>query len=79
MIFKELVVGRQCNQCKEGTFGLATDNVKGCTECFCFGRSTLCQQAGLSWGQRRLTRPRVLYINDTVSDVIVRSVSAIKS
>ncbi|XP_077268130.1 wing blister isoform X1 [Temnothorax americanus] len=68
---KELVIGRQCNQCKEGTFGLAMNNVRGCTECFCFGRSTLCQQAGLSWGQRRLTRPRVLYINDTVNDVII--------
>ncbi|RLU21684.1 hypothetical protein DMN91_006060 [Ooceraea biroi] len=68
---KELVVGRQCNQCKEGTFGLAADNARGCTECFCFGRSTLCQQAGLSWGQRRLTRPRVLYINETASDVII--------
>ncbi|XP_036145001.1 laminin subunit alpha-1 isoform X3 [Monomorium pharaonis] len=68
---KELVIGRQCNQCKEGTFGLAADNIRGCTECFCFGRSILCQQAGLSWGQRRLTRPRVLYINDTVSDVII--------
>ncbi|XP_039307072.1 laminin subunit alpha-1 isoform X3 [Solenopsis invicta] len=68
---KELVVGQKCNQCKEGTFGLATNNIRGCTECFCFGRSTLCQQAGLSWGQRRLTRPRVLYINDTVSDVII--------
>ncbi|XP_024867463.1 laminin subunit alpha-1 isoform X2 [Temnothorax curvispinosus] len=68
---KELVIGRKCNQCKEGTFGLAMNNVRGCTECFCFGRSTLCQQAGLSWGQRRLTRPRVLYINDTVNDVII--------
>ncbi|XP_067203705.1 laminin subunit alpha-1 isoform X2 [Linepithema humile] len=68
---KELVLGRQCNQCKEGTFGLAADNIKGCTECFCFGRSTLCQQAGLSWGQHRLTRPRVLYINDTARDVTI--------
>ncbi|XP_029679159.1 laminin subunit alpha-1-like [Formica exsecta] len=68
---KELVVGRQCNQCKEGTFGLAVNNARGCTECFCFGRSTLCQQAGLSWGQRRLTHPRVLYINESASDVTI--------
>ncbi|XP_072763928.1 laminin subunit alpha-1 isoform X2 [Anoplolepis gracilipes] len=70
---KELVIGRQCNQCKEGTFGLAVDNVRGCTECFCFGRSAMCQQAGLSWGQRRLTHPRVLYINETASDVTIMS------
>ncbi|XP_050482872.1 laminin subunit alpha-1 isoform X2 [Bombus huntii] len=68
---KEYVVGRQCSQCKEGTFGLALDNPKGCTECFCFGRTTSCQQAGLSWGQRRLTRPRTLYVNDTINDIIV--------
>ncbi|XP_076751939.1 wing blister [Xylocopa sonorina] len=68
---KEHVLGRQCNECKEGTFGLAVDNPKGCTECFCFGRSTSCQQAGLSWGQRRLTRPRTLYVNDSSNDIVV--------
>nr|XP_034195684.1 laminin subunit alpha-1 isoform X1 [Osmia lignaria] len=68
---KELVYGRQCNQCREGTFGLAVDSPKGCTECFCFGRTTSCQQAGLSWGQRRLTRPRTLYVNDTINDIII--------
>ncbi|XP_017882648.2 laminin subunit alpha-1 [Ceratina calcarata] len=68
---KEYAVGRQCNQCKEGTFGLAVDNPKGCTECFCFGRTTSCQQAGLSWGQRRLTRPRTLYVNVTSNDIVV--------
>ncbi|XP_032674953.1 laminin subunit alpha-1 isoform X4 [Odontomachus brunneus] len=62
---KELAVGRQCDQCKEGTFGLAADNARACTECFCFGRSALCHQARLSWGQRRLTHPRVLYVNGT--------------
>ena len=68
---QEYVIGRQCNQCKESTFGLALNNPKGCTECFCFGRTTSCQQADLSWGQRRLTRPRTLYINDTINDIIV--------
>ncbi|XP_015124906.1 laminin subunit alpha-1, partial [Diachasma alloeum] len=68
---KEYALGRQCNQCKEGTFGLSEDNPKGCTECFCFGRSTLCHQAGLTWGQRRLTRPRILHINESANDVII--------
>ncbi|XP_043794597.1 laminin subunit alpha-2 isoform X1 [Apis laboriosa] len=68
---KEYAVGRQCDRCKEGTFGLAYDNPKGCTECFCFGRTTSCQQAGLSWGQRRLTRPRTLYVNDTINEIAV--------
>lgn len=68
---KPNVLGRRCNQCDEGTFGLSAENPKGCTECFCFGRSTECRQAGLSWGQRRLLRPRVLYVNDTVNEVVV--------
>ncbi|XP_053979211.1 laminin subunit alpha-1-like isoform X1 [Hylaeus volcanicus] len=68
---KEHVFGRQCNKCKEGTFGLAVDNPKGCTECFCFGRTASCQQADLSWGHRRLARPRILYVNDTSNDIIV--------
>lgn len=68
---QEHVVGRQCNKCNEGTFGLAADNPKGCTECFCFGRTTSCQQGDLSWGQRRLTRPRTLYVNDTSNDILV--------
>ncbi|XP_076245323.1 wing blister [Calliopsis andreniformis] len=68
---KEHVLGKQCDQCKEGTFGLAVDNPKGCTECFCFGRSTSCHQAGLGWGQRRLTRPRTLYVNETSNDIVV--------
>ncbi|KAG7199623.1 hypothetical protein KM043_014226 [Ampulex compressa] len=68
---KEYAIGRQCNLCKEGTFGLAVENPKGCTECFCFGRTTSCRQSGLGWGQRRLTYPRTLYINDTASDVII--------
>ncbi|XP_076668102.1 wing blister isoform X2 [Andrena cerasifolii] len=68
---KEHATGKQCNQCKEGTFGLAVDNPKGCTECFCFGRATSCRQAGLSWGQRRLTGSRALYFNDTSNDIVV--------
>ncbi|XP_043271259.1 laminin subunit alpha-1 [Venturia canescens] len=68
---KENAIGRQCNLCKEGTFGLSEENPRGCTECFCFGRSTLCQQAGLSWGQRRLSRPRVLRINETSDDIVL--------
>lgn len=32
-------------------FGLSADNADGCTQCFCFGRTTHCTQAGLTWGQ----------------------------
>ncbi|XP_011501171.1 PREDICTED: laminin subunit alpha-1 [Ceratosolen solmsi marchali] len=65
------VIGQRCNQCKMGTFGLSANNSKGCTECFCFGRTSICQQANLSWGQRRLLRPRVIYMNDTITDAVI--------
>ncbi|XP_035736479.1 laminin subunit alpha-1-like [Vespa mandarinia] len=68
---KENAVGRQCNRCKNGTFGLAKDNPKGCTECFCFGRSKHCQQAGFSWGLRRIKKPRTLFINESVNDIMI--------
>ncbi|XP_014204068.2 laminin subunit alpha-1 [Copidosoma floridanum] len=70
---KTNAVGRRCNECSEGTFGLSADNPDGCTECFCFGRTSECRQASLSWGQRRLPRPRVLYVNDTVNEVVITS------
>ncbi|KAK0081679.1 hypothetical protein PV325_011758 [Microctonus aethiopoides] len=68
---KENVIGRQCNECEAGTFGIAENNPKGCTECFCFGRSSVCHQASFSWGQRHLTRPRLLRIDESVNDVII--------
>ncbi|CAB0032889.1 unnamed protein product [Trichogramma brassicae] len=68
---KENVKGRKCNECVKGTFGLSQNNSRGCTECFCFGRSNTCRQAELSWGQKRLPRPRVLYVNDTVNEVVI--------
>ncbi|XP_014250027.1 laminin subunit alpha-1 isoform X2 [Cimex lectularius] len=60
---KDNVFGLQCNQCKDGTFGLREDNPEGCTECFCFGRSAKCRDAGLIWGSIRMNRPRILMVN----------------
>ncbi|KIH63236.1 laminin EGF-like protein [Ancylostoma duodenale] len=45
------VIGEKCDQCKEGTFSLEASNRLGCTECFCFNRSTTCQQSTLLWSQ----------------------------
>lgn len=46
-------MGRRCNTCKEGTFGLDMENPDGCTRCFCFERSDKCVEAGLTWDQQR--------------------------
>ncbi|XP_065226738.1 laminin subunit alpha lam-3-like [Planococcus citri] len=56
-------MGKKCDQCKEGTFGLHEDNIDGCTACFCFGRSTLCSEAGLTWSHIRLRPNRILTVH----------------
>ncbi|XP_063358853.1 laminin subunit alpha lam-3-like [Cydia amplana] len=55
---KANVVGEKCDQCRPGTFGLSASPT-GCTECFCFGRSAHCTQAGYfsSVMQASLGRP----------------------
>ncbi|KAF5307738.1 hypothetical protein FQR65_LT06609 [Abscondita terminalis] len=53
---KPNVFGKRCDQCQEGTFGLHLDNPDGCTQCFCFGRSSKCTESGLTWGQIRSKR-----------------------
>ncbi|KAK5975897.1 Laminin IV type A domain-containing protein, partial [Trichostrongylus colubriformis] len=45
------VMGKKCDQCKEGTFSLEASNLLGCTDCFCFNRSTTCEQSPLLWQQ----------------------------
>nr|CAB3263371.1 laminin subunit alpha-2 [Phallusia mammillata] len=50
-VCKANVVGKQCDQCGEGYFGLSESNPLGCSECFCFGAADLCIAAqGYSWG-----------------------------
>ncbi|XP_068083310.1 laminin subunit alpha-1 [Anabrus simplex] len=59
---KANVSGKKCQLCREGTFGLQAENADGCTQCFCFGRTTACTQAGLTWSQIMIPRPRTLSI-----------------
>ena len=50
---QENVDRRKCTECKEGTFSMQIDNPKGCTKCFCFGRSDQCEQAPYMWTEVR--------------------------
>ncbi|XP_071452213.1 laminin subunit alpha-2-like [Hetaerina americana] len=59
---KPYTLGRTCNQCKEGTFGVSRDIPNGCLECFCFGRSTSCTEATVSWSQIVMPYSRTVYI-----------------
>ncbi|TRZ02967.1 hypothetical protein DNTS_026215, partial [Danionella cerebrum] len=43
---KENVVGRGCDECKSGTFGLSAENPRGCSSCFCSGVSEECEELG---------------------------------
>lgn len=63
LIFLQVnVSGKKCAKCKEGTFGLQSDNPDGCIQCFCFGRTTACTEAGLTWSQIMMSRPRTLHV-----------------
>nr|XP_036864248.1 laminin subunit alpha-1 isoform X1 [Manis javanica] len=44
---KENVEGKNCDRCKSGFYDLKERNPQGCSECFCFGVSDVCDS--LSW------------------------------
>lgn len=65
---RELTTGLKCDECRQSTFGLSQNNPKGCTRCFCFGRSGECSQNPLIWGQIRLMGPRNVTVHYTYED-----------
>uniref|UniRef100_A0A3P8WGE8 Laminin subunit alpha-1 n=1 Tax=Cynoglossus semilaevis TaxID=244447 RepID=A0A3P8WGE8_CYNSE len=44
-ICKANVMGAHCDLCKPGFYNLQNDNLLGCTECFCFGVSDVCESS----------------------------------
>ncbi|MGH0134036.1 UNVERIFIED_CONTAM: hypothetical protein FKN15_022884 [Acipenser sinensis] len=46
-ICKENVMGDNCDLCKRGYYNLQKSSPEGCTECFCFGVSDVCES--ISW------------------------------
>ncbi|CAH0558317.1 unnamed protein product [Brassicogethes aeneus] len=60
---KAYVTGKKCNQCSPHTFGLNKYKPKGCTECFCYGRSKNCQDSKYNWDKIRSTKLDLSVIN----------------
>ncbi|XP_047987068.1 laminin subunit alpha-1 [Leguminivora glycinivorella] len=75
---KANVVGEKCDQCRPGTFGLSASPT-GCTECFCFGRSAHCTQAGLTRAALHAAAPAhvTLVQGDSIKSVDQDSLLAI--
>jgi laminin gamma 1 len=44
-VCKTNVEGKQCDRCKPGYFDMSSNNQFGCTPCFCYGHSSICDTA----------------------------------
>ncbi|CAB1439667.1 unnamed protein product [Pleuronectes platessa] len=56
-ICKMNVMGAHCDLCKPGFYNLNHHNPLGCTDCFCFGVSDVCESATWSTAQSPYTPP----------------------
>lgn len=52
---QENVEGKNCDRCKPGFYNLKERNPEGCSECFCFGVSDVCDS--LSWPISQVRAP----------------------
>lgn len=48
------VMGAHCDLCKPGFYNLQENNPLGCTDCFCFGVSDVCESSAWSTAQVRV-------------------------
>ncbi|XP_048757989.2 laminin subunit alpha-2-like isoform X2 [Ostrea edulis] len=60
---------RTCTRCRAGSFSLHKTNPYGCTECFCFERSSRCEQVPYIW--KKVTIPdRSVSFDPRVTDKV---------
>ncbi|XP_036906226.1 laminin subunit alpha-1 isoform X2 [Sturnira hondurensis] len=62
---KENVEGKHCDRCKPGFYNLNEGNPEGCSECFCFGVSDVCDS--LSWPVSQVKDMSGWLVTDLVS------------
>ncbi|MBZ3888985.1 Laminin subunit alpha-1 [Sciurus carolinensis] len=68
---KENVEGENCDRCKPGFFNLKDRNPQGCSECFCFGVSGVCDS--LSWHIGQVNDMSGWLVTDLVSSSKIHS------
>ncbi|XP_029420162.1 laminin subunit alpha-1 isoform X2 [Nannospalax galili] len=62
---KKNVEGENCDRCKPGFYNLKERNPQGCSECFCFGVSDVCDS--LSWPIGQVTDMSGWLVTDLIS------------
>lgn len=73
---KKNVIGPGCNMCRQGTFNLQKNNDDGCTECFCFGKTSRCESSALISTQIfDMSDWTLVIINETQLNVTVLNAS----
>ncbi|XP_006868776.1 PREDICTED: laminin subunit alpha-1 [Chrysochloris asiatica] len=68
---KENVEGKNCDRCKSGFYNLKERNPQGCSECFCFGVSDVCDS--LSWPINQVKDMSGWLVTDLVSSYTIQS------
>nr|XP_023418495.1 laminin subunit alpha-1 [Cavia porcellus] len=68
---KDNVEGEACDRCKPGFYNLQEKNPQGCSECFCFGVSGVCDS--LSWPLGQVNDMNGWLVTDLVSGRKIKS------
>ncbi|XP_006164208.1 laminin subunit alpha-1 [Tupaia chinensis] len=68
---KKNVEGKNCDRCKPGSYNLKESNPQGCSECFCFGVSDVCDS--LSWPVGQVNDMSGWMVTDLISPSKIQS------
>ncbi|XP_041500327.1 laminin subunit alpha-1-like [Microtus oregoni] len=68
---KKNVEGKNCDRCKPGFYNLQERNPQGCSECFCFGVSDVCDS--LTWSISQVTNMSGWLVTDFISPNMIQS------